>query len=177
MRIENQGAPEVITAAIFNRLEGPGANPVGSYEELEADEAPAEALQQWSSIQEAVEHLPASVRAGLTDLLGELDAQRELGRVEGLVRAARIAQQRLQMEQARDLLIEAGIKSADDLQLSGADGQDIYACLALFRDWSPSQEEVMAAIRRNQPTVLLSTMFKSQVETPGSDARHNGGQS
>ncbi len=28
MRIETQASPEFITAAIFNRLEGPGANPV-----------------------------------------------------------------------------------------------------------------------------------------------------
>lgn len=163
MRIGTQGAPEFVTSAIFNRLEGPGANPVGSYDELEADEAPADALAEWNSIQEAVERLPANVLAALSDLLGELNTQRELGRVRGLVRAARISHQRLQMEQARDLLIEAGIKSTDDLETSGADGPDIYECLVLFRDWSPSQEEVTAAIRRNQPTIFRSEMFKSLI--------------
>jgi len=65
------------------------------------------------------------------------------------------------MQEGRDLLIEAGIRSADDLELSGADGQDIYECLALFHDWAASEEEVAAAMRRNQPTVFRSEMFKS----------------
>lgn len=163
MRIGTQAAPDFITAAIFNRLEGPGAEPVETYQELVDDEAPVDALNEWSSIQRGIERLPANALAGLCDLLGELDIQREIGRVQGLIRAARIAHQRLQMEQARDLLIEAGIKSADDLETSGGDGEDIYECLALFRDWSPSQEEVAAAIRRNQPTMARSTMFKSRV--------------
>lgn len=161
MRIETQAQPEFITAAIFNRLEGPGATPVSSYDELEADEAPPDVLKDWTTIQEAIERLPANAVAALSDLLQELDARHDQGRIAGLVRAARIAHQRLQMEEARDLLIEAGIRSADDLELSGADGTDIYASLALFRDWSASEDEVAAAKRRNQPTMLRSEMFKS----------------
>lgn len=161
MRMETQASPEFITAAIFNRLEGPGANPVGSYDELEADEAPPEVLKDWTTIQEAVERLPANAVAALSDILRELDRRHDQGRVAGLVRAARIAHQRFQMQEGRDLLIEAGIRSTDDLELSGADGQDIYACLALFHDWSASEDEVAAAMRRNQPTVFRSEMFKS----------------
>ena len=161
MRIETQAQPEFITAAIFNRLEGPGATPVGSYDELEADEAPPDVLKDWTTIQEAIERLPANAVAALSDLLQELGARHDQGRVAGLVRAARIAHQRLQMQEARDLLVEAGIRSADDLEISGADGTDIYACLALFHDWSATEEEVSAAMRRNRPTALPNEMFRS----------------
>ena len=162
MRIKTQIEPaETITAAIFNKVAGPGAEPVGTYQELRDDEAPPDELKEWEAIERAIRHLPADAVAALSALLKESETAGHRGYVHGLVRAARIAYQRWQNEQARDLLIEADIKSVEALETSGADLADIHECRALFKDWNPTQEDAWLAIRRNQPTPMRGVMFKA----------------
>lgn len=142
---------DAVTAAIFNSLH-PNGEPAENYYEL-TDEGCTEAdREQWRMIEKAVSELPPDAVAGLSSLLQDLNSAKQQGYVRGLVFAARIAHRRWQDEQARDLLIEADITSWEALQASSAEADDIYGCRDLFKDWSPSKEQVWASRRRSRAT-------------------------
>ena len=106
MRIKTQiGPAEAVTSAIFNKVAGLGAEPIGTYQELQDDEAPLDDLTGWQAIETVIRQLPADACAALSELLKESETAGHRGYVHGLVRVSRIAYQRWQNEQARDLLI------------------------------------------------------------------------
>ena len=145
MRIRPQTEQiDSITAAIFNRLD-PTAEPTDDYHQLTDEEGTEQDCQQWKSIEKWIKAMPPDALTGLSGLLQDLHEARQHGYVRGLVFAARIAYRRWQTEQARDLLIEADIMSLEALQACGAGEYDIDKSSDLFRDWSPSEEQIWAA--------------------------------
>ncbi|MGE4249030.1 MAG: hypothetical protein AB7F09_06555 [Parvibaculaceae bacterium] len=151
MRTEIQAEQvRIATATIFNQTRS-DAEPAADFYELGDEESSKEDRQAWKAIETAVQKLPADALAALVTLLDDRERAADQGYVRGLVLAARVAHRRWQTELARDLLIEAGIKSLDDLNASAANSDDIIECRAIFKDWTPSQEQVWAAKRRIHP--------------------------
>lgn len=151
MRTEIQAEQvRIVTATIFNKLR-PDAEPAGDFYELTGEESTEEDRQRWKAIEDGVSMLPHDALTALATLFDDLEKATDRGYVKGLVLAARVAHRRWQTEQARDLLIEAGIKSTEALNASSGDRDDIMDCRVIFKDWAPSPEQVWAARRRIRP--------------------------